>query len=295
MQQTASRSKILLLAFFFLGLVAVSAHAQSKDTLQYVVLMKNGDAFRGNLIGYTDSTMIVQTDFGRVTIPKDQISSFVAREGPYTRRPQHFLMPTASPNGPGGFLSDYELGFLYGGFGLGYGATITAGITLIPGIPLRSQLYHVGAKFTIERSKEMELAVGATYTWFTSEFPYSHIYAVGTFPLGSARYSAMIMYRVTGQDIAPIAITPFGSQDTTRFNLFYAASIGAAFGFDGPAFGRDDIRWLGEIWNNDITKPQNTVSMLGVRVTNESLSADFGVAIFTAPAIFPVTSFSYRF
>jgi hypothetical protein len=293
MQQTESKPKIVLL-LVFLALTTVAAHAQVRDSLQYVVLMKNGDSFRGNLVGYTDSTMVVQTEFGRVTIPKEQISSFVARNGPYTKRPQHFLMPTASPNGPGGFLSDYELGFLYGGFGLGYGATITAGITAIPGIPLKSQLYHVGAKFTIERSPEMELAIGATYTWITSDYPYSHIYAVGTFPLGEGRYSAMLLYRVTGTDVAPIAVAPFGG-DTTRFNLYYTASIGAAFGFDGPAFGRDDIRWLGEIWNNDITKPQNTVSMLGVRVTNESLSADFGVAIFTAPAIFPVTSFSYRF
>jgi hypothetical protein len=294
MQQTASTLNVLVRLIVLLILATVVVHAQEQDSLQYVVLMKNGDSFRGKLIGYTDSTMIVQTEFGRVTIPKDLISSFVAREGPYTRRPHHFLMPTGSPNGPGGFMSNYELGFLYGGFGLGYGATITAGITLVPGIPLKSQLYHVGAKFTIQRDRDLELALGATYTWLTSAYPYSHIYAVGTFPLGSGRYSAMVMYRVTGTDVAPVAVAPFGG-DTTRFTIFYSASIGAAFGFDGPAFGRDDIRWVGEIWNNDITKPQNTVSMLGVRVTNETLSADFGVAIFTAPAIFPVTSFSYRF
>jgi len=286
--------RLLISATVLFILPALPAISQVRDSLRYIVQMESGDSFRGNLVGYTDSTVTVETEFGDVTIPKRLISSFIPVDGPFIRRPHHFLMPSASPTGPGGFISNYELGFLYGGFGLGYGATITAGATIIPGIALRSQVFHVGAKFTIERSPEYELAVGASYTFLTLDHPYAHIYAVGTFPLGTGRYSGMLFYRAVGPEEAPVALQAF-DYDTTRFTIFYTGSLGGAFGFDAPAFGRDDIRWVGEIWNNDFTKPENTVSMLGVRVTNDQLSADFGLALFTAPFIVPVTSFTWRF
>jgi hypothetical protein len=280
-------------------ILAARVHAQGRDSLRYIVQMKNGDSFRGNLTGYSDSTVTIATEFGEVTVPKELVGSFVRVAGSYRDRPQHFLMPSASPNGPGGFISNYELGFFYGGFGFGNGATITLGSSLIPGAGWDSQLRHLGVKFTLHTNEtrdpaDFDLALGATYTWITSQYPYTHIYAVGTFPLGTGRYSAMLIYRVTGADVAPISMK-FLSADTTSFTIFYQGSLGAAFGFDAPAFGRDDWSWIGEIWNNDITKPQNTVSMLGLRLTNERLSADFGVAIFTAPAVVPVTSFSVRF
>jgi hypothetical protein len=271
-----------------------SAVAQERDSLHYIVQMKSGDSFRGNLVAHTDTTVTIVTEFGRVSIDKRLVASFIPLDGPYRRRAHHFLMPSASPNGPGGFISNYELGFYYAGFGLGNGATITAGATIVPGIPLKHQLYHAGAKFTIERSEEYELALGAAYTFLTTDHPYGHVYAVGTFPAGTARYSAMIMYRATGDDVARLRIAPFGSTDTTDITVFYDGAVGAAFGFDGPAFGRDDMMWVGEIWNNDITKPQNTVSMVGIRLMNETLSADFGIALFTAPFVAPVFSFTWR-
>jgi hypothetical protein len=275
-------------------ILTTPAAAQERDSLHYIVQMKSGDSFRGNLTGHTDSTVTVGTEFGPVTIAKNLVDRFIPLDGPYRKRPLHFLMPSASPAGPGAFVSNYELGFYYVGVGLGYGATITAGATLVPGIPLKHQLYHAGAKFTIERSADYEVALGAAYTFLTTEHPYGHIYGVATFPAGTARYSAMILYRATGDDVARIRIAPFGSSDTTDVTVYYDGTIGAAFGFDAPAFGRDDMMWVGEIWNNDVSKPQNTVSMLGIRVMNETLSADFGLALFTAPFIAPVFAFTWR-
>ncbi len=284
-----------VLAVALLGFLACShASAQPRDSLAYIVLMKTGDSFRGNLVGYTDSTITVRTEFGIVTLRKSMIGEFILANGPYRRRPTHFLMPSASPNGPGGFISDYELGFLYGGFGIGNVVTLTAGATVVPGIALRSQLIHVGAKFTLERSQDFELAVGGTYSLITSDYPYVHAYGVGTFPIGNGRYSAMLFYRVSGDEQANLRFQ-FFNLDTTEVTLRYTGSVGAALGFDAPAFGRDDVSWVGEIWNNDLTRPQNTVSMLGVRVTNERLSADFGLALFSSPFIVPVTSFTWRF
>lgn len=275
---------------------AAGAFAQTADreSLEYIVLMKSGDSFRGNVVATGDTTLTIQTEFNRVVIPKSLIEEFIKVKGPYTKRPYHFLMPTASPNGPGGFISNYELGFLYGGIGLGYGATITAGMTVVPGFSLSSQLYHANAKFTVERSDQAELALGATYTFITTREPYAHLYGVATTTLGKGRWSAMLFYKVSGDDMAPIELYGFGENDTTRFDLFYQGALGVALGIDGPLFGRDDMAFFGEIWNNDVTRPSNTVSAVGIRIYNESFSADFGVGLVPLPAIAPITSFTWK-
>lgn len=271
-----------------------SLKAQSLDSIQYMVRLKNGDAVRGTITKFTDSTITLKTALGEVSIDKNLINKFTLIEGPYTHRPFHYLMPTASPNGPGGFITNYELGFMYAGFGLGYGATISAAMTAIPGLSLNSQLYHLGVKYTIERSNDLEVAIGGTYTFLGDQAMYSHIYSVATIPFYGGRYSFMFHARATGPDEVNLKFQLF-NYDTTRVKFYYTSKFGVAMGFDMPLFGRDDMNWVGEIWNGDITKPQNTASMIGVRVQNEHLSAVFGVALIPKPLILPITSFSYKF
>ena len=257
-----------------------------RENLRFIVVMKSGDSFRGNVIGTTDSTLQIQTEFNRVTIAKGLIQEFIPINGPYKKRPHHFLMPTASPNGPGGFLSNYELGFFYGGFGLDSIATITAGLSTVPTFSLSSQLYHVGAKFTLEQSEDIALALGATYSFITTREPYAHLYAVSTTALGNARWSAILFYRISGDEFAPVELHGPGN-DTTRFNLRYEGALGVGLGIDGPLFGRDDMGFFAEIWNNDVTRPQNTASVVGIRVFNERASADFGLALLPVPFVAP--------
>ena len=217
-----------LSAFALLVVLTVTAAAQTKsfsplvprDKLEYIVVLESGDRFRGNVVASGD-TFQIKTEFDIIRVPKSMIKEFIPITFPrdtYLHRAQHFLMPTASPSGPGVSLTNYELGFMYATFGLGYGATISAGATLVPTVSLKSQLYHVNAKFTVEREKDMEFAVGGAYTFFTTDHPYAHIYGVGTFALGTGRYSAMIFYKAAGDEQAPVSILGPGN-DTTQFTL----------------------------------------------------------------------------
>ncbi|MCE2503379.1 MAG: hypothetical protein J4G05_04890 [Chlorobi bacterium] len=278
----------------FLATVDVKGQGVDRESLKFIVVMKSGDSFRGNVVGTTDSTLLIQTEFNRVAIAKDLIQEFIPVNGPYTRRPHHFLMPKASPNGPGGFISNYELGFFYGGFGLDSIATITAGLSTVPSFSLSSQLYHIGAKFTVERREGVALALGATYSFITTRESYAHLYAVSTTALGNAHWSAMLFYRVSGDEFAPVELQGPGN-DTTRFNLRYEGALGIALGIDGPLFGRDDMGFFAEIWNSDVTRPQNTASVLGIRVFNERASADFGMALIPLPFVAPAMSFTWNF
>jgi len=283
---------ILVGAFF---IITSNLHSQPLDSIMYMVRLKNGDAIRGTIQSYDDSTITIKSQLGAITINKNLIEKFTLLNGPYTRHPYHYLMPTASASGPGGFVTLYELGLIYAGFGLGYGATVSAAMTAVPGVSLSSQLYHLSVKYTIERSNEVELAVGGTYTMLGNMAMYSHIYGVTTFPFFGGRYSMLVHARATGPDEVDLKFQAF-SFDTARVRFYYTANYGISMGFDAPLFGRDDMSWLGEIWNADITKPYNTASMLGVRVQNEHLSAVIGVSLIPKPLLaLPVTSFTYKF
>ena len=290
-----SLDRLLPLVVLLLLIVSATGRAQEieRDSLAYIVVLKGGDTFRGNVVDYDDSTVTIRTEFNRIRVPKREIDEFVEIKGRYGRRPHHFLMPSASPNGPGGFIANYELGFFYGGVGIGEAATITAGMTTIPGFSLASQIYHANAKVTVEQSEVVELAVGATYTFITTREPYAHLYGVATMPIGTGRFSTMILYKVSGGERAPVRLDGFGN-DTTRFTLFYEGALGVGLGFDAPLFGRDDMAIFAEIWNNDVTQPSNTASVLGVRLFNEDLSADFGLSLISGgPFVVPVTSFTW--
>jgi hypothetical protein len=292
---TANRSLRLVLIplLFLLSFAYGAAQGVERESLEFIVVMESGDSFRGNVVSYTDSTLTIQTEFNRVVVAKSLVKEFIPVEGSYLKRPQHFLMPTASPSGPGVFISNYELGFFYGGVGIGEGATLTAGFSTIPTISLSSQIYHMGAKFTVQREGPVQLAVGATYSFLTTREPYAHLYAVTTTKLGTGRWSAMLFYKISGAERAPIEVYGPGT-DTTKFTLFYEGALGAALGLDAPLFGRDDMGLFAEIWNNDLTKPQNTASVIGVRVFNERASADFGVSLIAGPYVVPVMSFTWH-
>jgi hypothetical protein len=282
-------------AFLLFLLTLTCLHAQERaDNTRYVIELKSGDSFRGVITGSTDSAITIEADVGRVSVRRGLIARIMPLASVYRDRPFHFLMPAATANGPGGFVSNYELGFFYGGFGIGDVVTISGGLTLVPGMEIRSQLFHINGKITFWRNETFENAIGVTYTLVTADHPYTHLYAVWTFPSGGARYSAMIFGAISGEAEAPIAITPLGS-DTVRFNFRKDNNPGVAFGMDAPIFGRDDIRLLGELWNADVTKPQNSAAMLGVRLLNEHLSADFGLTLTPGPAVLPVVSFHWRF
>lgn len=282
---------LFLLTIFFLP--EAKAQDLERDDLQYIVVMKSGDSFRGNVVGHTDSTITIQTEFNQVTLPKSAIKEFVPVDGPYLKRHQHFLMPTGSPHGEGGFISNYELGVLYGGLGIGEVGTITAGATIVPTISLASQLYHLSAKVTVQQAHDIDIAVGASYTFITTREPYAHLYGVVTSPIGTGRWSAMLFYKVSGDSRAPVRIDGPGL-DTNRFTLFYEGALGVALGLDAPLFGRDDMAFFAEIWNNDVTQPQNTASVAGVRLYNEELSANFGLALLSAPLVLPAVSFTWH-
>jgi hypothetical protein len=53
----------------------------------------------------------------------------------------------------------------------------------------------------------------------------------------------------------------------------------------------NDVHVICELWNPDIAKPMNSGALLGLRIANTHVAADFGLSVWTAPAIAPFVSF----
>ncbi len=201
-----------------------------------------------------------------------------------------FLMPTAIPIGSGhGYVSDYELFFPYAGVGIYDIFSATGGMTFVPGAPISSQVYTAMLKATLANSDGFAFALAANILDISTSNTYLHLYSVVTAEWDSTWISGALFYKATGPDIAvENAGSLFG-----KFTFIYTGNLGAALGFETPIASRSDMRLLGEAWSNDLTNSNDFVVMFGVRVRNEILSADFGLAYVHVPIPVPVMNFVY--
>ncbi len=201
-----------------------------------------------------------------------------------------FLLPTANAIPAGrGFISDYELLFLYGGVGIADVVSITAGTSLIPGLSLAHQFSTAQLKITAAQSSELSLALGGSVAFVQDANRFIHIFGTGSLCLDSVWYTASIFYKISGPDEAFVDAMPYGD-----FSFFYTAGLGLALGVEVPVPHRDDMRIVAELWNHDVGNPRHMAIMGGFRIGNEMLSGSFGLAILPIPTIFPVASFAYR-
>lgn len=200
---------------------------------------------------------------------------------------RHFIMPTARPI-DGGYLGFWELGFFQGGGGLG-AISFSGGFTVLPTVAFRSQIAFLQGKLTLFDEKNLGLALGVNWLRLTSDFPYTHVFAVMTVETESSRYSGAIFYKAAGDDFPHPDIEPYGA-----FQFNYGGSLGASLGMDMP-IASSNMRFVAEAWNHDLSVPNKLAVLAAIRLEAEDFSSDFGFMYFTVPLIAPVANFVWRF
>ena len=199
-------------------------------------------------------------------------------------------MPTAIPIGFGhGYAADYELCVPYVGIGVAPFISLTGGMTLIPGVPVGSEVRTAMLKATILHTDRIAFALGGNILDISTANQYVHLYSVLTAYWDSTWFSGALFFRLSGPDSGIVREGFLGSA-----TYYYTGNTGIAFGFESPITHRTDMRIIGEIWNDDVSNYENTVFMLGIRLSNGHLSSDFGLSFLHLP-FFPVpfTNFSY--
>lgn len=270
-----------------------------KQNVEYVVRLVNGDIISGYITEFISSQkegdgIKLKTELGTATIFEYQILEIDKKEVFYRHNHRVFLLPTAEPIKNNHFIGAFEMLFLYAGFGLFDFISITVGRSIIPVIQSKQQLTLMNVKATFldvdfpDLNSKAILAIGGNIGFVNHNNRMIHYYAVGTFLLSRTSLTASVFYKAGSLDYYPVKF------DNNYFDIKYPdGAVGVALGVDSKISTRHDLHIIGELWNNDVARPTNTAVLLGLRICNTDISADFGFSFFTQPFIAPFMSFTW--
>lgn len=298
------KSKIII-AFIFLFFLTYSNtkseitenYLQNKINSEVIIRLTNGDLLTCEIKDYDavgDSliSISVKTKIGSTKIYLSEISEITTIAELNRNSHRIFILPTAEPIGRNTFIGNFELLFFYAGVGITDYVSITAGRSIIPGEPGDYQITNLNGKITFYRqywesmSGSMSVAAGVNYAMLNSFNKITHLYSSLSFVTEKSVFTGSVYAKIGDKDYYEFNLR----QDLYPFT-FENGAFGIALGVDTRFSNWKNIHVIGELWNANITKPSNTGVMLGFRIGNTKLSADFGLALFTTPFVLPFTSF----
>ncbi len=271
------------------------------DDVTYIVRLTNGDLISGPVTlidSDSDGTYIrINAVIGRAKIYAKEIDWIGSMDDHYRHRHRGFIMPTAQPIRSDHFASLIEGVFPYIGFGISEYISITAGRTLIPGIPWSDQVSAINGKLTLAKSEAglvedgwQYYALGINVGWLNDVNFMGHIYGVATWTGKRTQASTMFFGKFAGEDVYTVS----GGNFFAPFNFAYEnGTIGAALSLDTRFPEFHDLHFVGELWAQDLTRPSNTMLYMGLRQANTAVAMDFGLALVPGPVVFPLVAVAW--
>jgi hypothetical protein len=291
-----------LFVLFLLNQVSFSAAGILKDfkpekKTEYILRLNNGDVVSGFFLEFTSSAdygdaIKLRTALGNAIIYESQILEITRSEDIYRHSHRVFLLPTAEPIRNNYFIGDFEMLFLYAGFGISDYFSMTLGRTIVTGVPASEQISNLNVKFTVfsmdfdSIARNMFISVGGNLGYVNSANILEHIYVAATINLPKTSLTAVLFEKLGTNDLYTLNFNQYIQ------GMYYPnGSLGLGLGLDSRFSDRHDLHFIAELWNSDLTRPSNTAIMLGFRLANTAFSADFGMAFFTQPFVAPFASF----
>lgn len=264
---------------------------------QVVVRLNNGDVFSCEILNYEledgkVNKVEVATAIGKTKIFADEIAEIVHYQDYNRHSHRIYILPTAEPISGNHFVGNFEILFFYVGFGISDYFSITAGRSVIPTIRSQEQFSVVNAKATLYQQYwdsmegNMSIALGYNHALVNSDNTVSHLYSAISFRGAKSILTASVFAKIGSKDFYEAR---FG-ENFLPFS-FENGSIGFAIGLDTRFSSTRDIHFIGELWNSNITKPGSSGLLLGFRIGNTKIAADFGLAVFGSPYFVPFTGF----
>lgn len=298
-----NRALIIYFVLFLSFLTLKQAFGYNENELraledyECVIRLKNGDIITGVITDVFNSEneglgIKILTELGKATIYNNQIVDVRIKDEYYRHNHRVFLLPTANPIKNNHFVGSFELLFLYFGAGISDFFSITAGRTIVPQVTFSQQISLINAKFTFltmefdSVARMVSLALGGNLGFANHNNRFQHLYVVSTVKLYKTELTGSVYYKV-GSDDFNFIIYGNNIQELKYPN----GSFGLGLGIDTEIPRMKGLHFIGELWNIDVERPTNTAIMLGLRLCNTAVSADFGLALFTQPYIFPFVSF----
>lgn len=255
--------------------------------------IKDIDSKEDNLLGLT-----VTTKIGKTTIYANEIIEIIPINKLNRQSHRIYFLPTAEPISKNHFIGNFELLFFYAGIGITDYFSITAGRSVIPGTPGEYQISLLNAKATVYKQYwesapgHMSVAVGVNQAWLNSDNRLTHAYSSLSFTTEKSIYTGSVYAKLSGGDLYEFKLSNGINLDNYPF-VYEDGAFGIALGLDTKFSTMKDVHVIAELWNSNISQPTNTGVLLGVRIGNSKVSADFGLAFFTSPYLLPFTSFTW--
>jgi len=272
---------------------------------EYTVYLTNGDMISGKIIELlydadeTDPIAIkLSSIVGIIKIYEDEIQRIYCSKFLSAGTNRAFIMPTANPVGSKFSLASYELFALYSEVGILDLVSITGATTLIPKlVDYESEnVSFVNAKISLPKlkfqdSSSVTFALGANAVFLGANDLY-HIYGLATYNTQDAsQVTAGLFYKIANQDL-PMGFSFFGKNMLIDYpDNTFGISANTEVNFSN----RKDLFFIGEFWNSDLSKPTNSIIILGLRLKGRNFSSDFGLLLSTQPFLAPVINFMWTF
>lgn len=269
--------------------------------VEYYVRLTNGDVLTGFLSDVTTdkqgARVQMKTAIAMVTIYASDIAWIGTREQAYRSRNRGFVVPTAEPIG-----NDFYIGVISGaiptvGFGLFDVGSVVLARSLIPGLSMREQFSLINLKATVYEADNglveggrQYYAIGINSAWINDVNFIGHLYGVGTFTGTRSRVSTVLFSKSFGRDDYTVNLGSLGSS----FRFPYASGtfgVGLMIDVRFPEF--NDLHAMAELWGVDISRPAQSVFVLGLRKVNTSTTMDFGLGLFPGGFLAPVINFAF--
>ncbi len=269
--------------------------------VEYYVRLTNGDVLTGFLSDVTTdkqgARVQMKTAIAMVTIYASDIAWIGTREQAYRSRNRGFVVPTAEPIG-----NDFYIGVISGaiptvGFGLFDVGSVVLARSFIPGLSMREQFSLINLKATVYEADNglveggrQYYAIGINSAWINDVNFIGHLYGVGTFTGTRSRVSTVLFSKSFGRDDYTVNLGSLGSS----FRFPYASGtfgVGLMIDVRFPEF--NDLHAMAELWGVDISRPAQSVFVLGLRKVNTSTTMDFGLGLFPGGFLAPVINFAF--
>lgn len=273
---------------------------EDNERIWYIRLL-NGDVLSGPILKVehdsAGTAVRIAAPIGRAKVYLHEMAWISTADESYRHRHRTYIMPTAEPIGNDHYAGLWEIAFLYAGAGIGDIVSITAGRTFVPSVPASDQLSLINIKATVYESDNglvdggrQYVAVGYNGAWLNARNPFGHAYVVGTWTGRRTQVSTMMFAKVVGPDIYTVST---GSLFNPFLVNYSTGTVGVGLSLDTRISDHHDLHVIGELWNSDITRPANTMLFLGLRTATSVVAMDFGLAVFSAPAVVPLVSFAW--
>jgi len=287
---------LFLLVFGFKLFAAGLSFEEVEEGHNYIFRLANGDVISVLVIEKTilddKFALKIRTLIGNTTIFEDEIAEIRLLNDFYRHNHRVYLLPTAIPIKNNHFIGNYELGLFYAGAGIVDFASFYAGRSILPFAYPDQEISVANLKFSYPAFKiddfnaNIWLGGGANIAFINSYNKFFHYYINSTFQGEKSTLTALLFYKAGEKDIYNIRFK------NELYNLSYPnGAFGVAFGVDTKFSHRNDLHFIGEIWNSDVNNPSNTLILIGLRLAGTKFSSDFGLAFITEPLAFPFFSF----